>query len=235
LTRLYGDGGELPVAHLDDLARQIEARTRRYEVTEERVDVALALVKPEGFLKSIDPEGAEVFTAEIRYPVDRQQLLLSWDEISENPGDFGFHYTPYNFDSNPEKSFFEQLLWELNMRPSEVEDIYFTGALTDPSKTDFFVEYKDDKGKWRRYTPDFIIRKKGRRGKCLIVEIKREHDRDHPLDGADGRKAMALRKLEKLNPDRLKYEIIFTDKDTMAVNQLATAKVFIESKDDGTR
>jgi hypothetical protein len=105
LTRLYGDGGEVPVAHLDDLARQIEARTCRYEVTEERVDVALALVKPDGFLKSLDPEGAEVFTAEIRYPVDRQQLLLSWEEMAENPGDFGFHYSPYNFDSNPEKSF----------------------------------------------------------------------------------------------------------------------------------
>lgn len=235
LTKLYGDRGELPLAHLDDLARQIEARSRRYEVTEERVDVALALVKPEGFLKSLDPEGAEVFTAEIRYPVDRQQLHSSWEEMADNRGHFGFHYTPYNFDSNPEKSFFEQLLLELNTRPSEVEDIYFTGALTDPSKTDFFVEYKDDKGKWRRYTPDFIICKKGRRGKCLIVENKREHDRDHPLDGAGGRKAMALPKLEKLNPDRLKYEIIFTDKDTMVVNQLATAKAFIESKDDGTR
>ena len=64
-----------------------------------------------------------------------------------------------------------------------MEDIYFTGALTDPAKTDFFVEYKDDKGKWRRYTPDFVIRKKpekGRKtgsGKVFIVEIKREHDR----------------------------------------------------------
>ena len=34
----------------------------------------------------------------------------------------------------------------LNLRPDEVEDIYFTGALTDPAKTEFFVEYKDDKG-----------------------------------------------------------------------------------------
>ena len=26
---------------------------------------------------------------------------------------------------------------ELNQRPEDVEDIYFTGALTDPGKTDF--------------------------------------------------------------------------------------------------
>lgn len=235
LGALYGGEAEVPLAHLDDLARQIEAQTRRYEVSEERVEVALALVKPEGFLKSVDPDGAEVFSAEIRYPVDRQNLLLSWDEIKDNPGDYGFHYTPYNFDANPEKSFFEQLLRELNTTPSEVADIYFTGALTDPAKTDFFVEYKDDKGKWRRYTPDFIIRKKGRRGKCLIVEIKREHDLDHPVDGVRGRKAMALRRLEKLNPDRIKYEMIFTAADTVAVNQLAPAKAFIESKEDETR
>jgi len=67
--------------------------------------------------------------------------------LRDNEGNFGFHYTPYNFDSNPEKDFFEQMLRALNQRPEDVEDIYFTGALTDPGKTDFYVEYKDDKGK----------------------------------------------------------------------------------------
>ncbi len=41
-----------------------------------------------------------------------------------------------------------------------MEDIYFTGALTDPNKMDFSVEYKDDKGTWRRDTRDFVIRRK---------------------------------------------------------------------------
>jgi type III restriction enzyme len=77
-----------------------------------------------------------------------------------------------------------------------VEGIYFTGALTDPNKTEFFVEYKDDKGKWRRYTPDFVIRRKPAAGgkpgtgKAIIVEIKREHDRAHPVDGESGRKTI---------------------------------------------
>ncbi len=227
LTRIYGQDGDVPLNHLDGLAGQIEEQTRRYEVKEEKVDVALALVKPDGFIKTIDADGTEVYTAEIRYPVDRERYLLNVEDIKDNEGDFGFHYTPYNFDSNPEKSFFEQLLRELNTNPAEVEDIYFTGALTDPHKTDFFVEYKDDKGKWRRYTPDFIIRKKGSRGKCLIVEIKAENQREHPLDGENGRKALALRQWEKLNPDRLKYEMIFTPSEVVAVNQLKIAKDFV--------
>jgi type III restriction enzyme len=52
-----------------------------------------------------------------------------------------------------------------------VEGIYFTGALTDPNKTEFFVEYKDDKGKWRRYTPDFVIRSASTIGLRLIAFV----------------------------------------------------------------
>lgn len=234
LVRLYGVDGEIPENHVNALAKQIEDQTRRYEVKEEKVDVALALVKPDGFIKTLEPDGTEVYTAEIRYPVDKQHLLLSFKDIADNKGDFGFHYTPYNFDSNPEKSFFEQLLREINTNPAEVEDIYFTGALTDPNKTDFFVEYKDEKGKWRRYSPDFIIRKKGKRGKCLIVEIKSDRERTHPIDGEKGKKAIAVRQWENLNPKKLKYEMIFTTADVVAVNQLNPAKDFVNSADSET-
>jgi len=150
------------------------------------------------------------------------------DIEGNNPRNFGFHYTPYNFDSNPEKSFFEQMLAHLNLKPDVVEDIYFTGALTDPTKTDFFVEYKDDTGKWRRYTPDFVIRRKD--GRVLIVETKREHDRSHPVDGEKGKKAMAMRRWEKLNPDRLKYEMIFTSTDQVGFDQTVDARAFVEEK-----
>ena len=160
LKRLYGIE-DIPHKHILDLVRQVEEQTRAYEVKEETVDVALALVKPEGFLKETDLSGSELYIAEIVYLKDREHLLLSWEAVAKkNPAQFGFHYSPYNFDSNPEKSFFEQILQNLNLKPGEVEDIYFTGALTDPNKTDFYVEYKDDKGKWRRYTPDFVVRKK---------------------------------------------------------------------------
>lgn len=234
LKRLYS-ADNIPTAHLDDLAKQIEKKTRVYDVKEEKVDVALALVKPEGFTKDLDASGMEVYTADIVYPKEREHLLLSWEAMKrQNFADFGFHYSPYDFDSNPEKSFFEQMLGHLNLKAGDVEDIYFTGAVTDPNKTDFYVEYKDEKGKWRRYTPDFVIRRKpgkGRKpgsGKVFIVEIKAERERAHPLDGESGRKALALRKWEALNPDRLKYQMIFTASDTVSADQLQEAKTFVE-------
>jgi len=216
---------EIPLYDLGELARQIEKQTCNYEIREEKVDKALALVRPEGFEKQTDASGTEVYTAEILYHKDREHLFLHCEALRDNDGNFGFHYTPYNFDSNPEKSFFEQMLRELNQKPEDVEDIYFTGALTDPAKTDFFVEYKDDKHEWRRYTPDFVIRRKD--GKVFIVEIKAERERDNAIDGENGHKALALRKWEDLNPDRLRYEMIFTGTDTIPYDRMKTARDFI--------
>jgi type III restriction enzyme len=239
LRRLYDDANELPLSHLSDLALQIEAQARSYEVQEETVEKALALVRPEGFQKIISEDGAEVYTAEITYPVDRQRLLLSWEEMrAANQGDFGFHYTPYNFDSNPEKSFFEQMLNHLNLHPDEVDDIYFTGALTTPDKTDFWVDYKGEDGYWHRYTPDFIIRRKD--GRCLIVEIKNaqfaaatqedlvREERGEAVLTVEGRKAVALRKWERLNPGHLEYEIIFAGEETLGFDQTKRVRGFIE-------
>jgi hypothetical protein len=118
-----------------------------------------------------------------------------------------------------------------------VEDLYFTGGLTDPSKTDFFVEYKDDKGKWRRYTPDFVIRKKPPRGwppgsgRVLIVEIKSERQRDDRIDGERGAKAMELRRWEGLNSDRLRYQIIFTSTDMVTPDQSEEVRRFVQESE----
>lgn len=221
------DQNSIPSSDFILLSRQIEKQISHYEVVEERVDVALALVKPEGFNREIDSSGSEIYTADIIYPKDREHLLLSYESLKEvNNLNFGFHYTPYNFDSNPEMSFFEQMLSNLNVNPEDVEDIYFTGALTDPAKTDFYIGYKDDKGKWRNYTPYFLIRKKPEKGKkpgtgkVIIVEIKAERERDHRIDGENGKKALAVRKWEKLNPDRLRYQMIFTSTDIVTSDQM---------------
>lgn len=229
LARLYGDD-DIPYGDLEVLSRQIEAQRRGYAVIEEQVEVAFALVKPEGFDRALAADGSETYTAEIVYPKAREHLLARLAQWQEKSGNFGFHYEPYNFDSQPEMSFFEQMLNELNLHPDDIEDIYFTGAITDPAKTDFFIEYKDEKGKWRRYTPDFVVRRKPPAGappgsgKTLIVEIKREHDRTHPVDGEQGRKALALRRWEGLNPDRLKYQMIFTATQTVSYDQVAVAR-----------
>jgi hypothetical protein len=162
-----------------------------------------------------------------------------------NERDYGFHYTPYGFDSNPEKSFFEQLLVDLDLRAGEIEDVFFTGALTDPAKTDFFVEYKDEKGKWHRYTPDFVVRCKagaGRApgsGRTLIVEIKGDRG-DRPIIEAElaagrattreGRKALAVKAWEGLQPERIKYHLIFTPGDTVGADQVRDARRLAETE-----
>ena len=235
LRRVYDGHNEIADSHMELLSRQIADQARSYTVHEEEVEEALALVKPGGFQRELE-DGAEIYTAEITYRKDRESLLLSWEKLKgDNPTGLGFHYSPYNFDSNPEKSFFEELLRRINTRPAEVDDIYFTGALTDPKKTDFFVEYKGEDGRWHPYTPDFVIRRKD--GRCLIVEVKSTQfkasvENDLNRDTVDeepitpeGRKAIALRRWTNLNPDRLKYHLAFVREDTvptMPCNPLST-------------
>lgn len=223
VRRLYGRD-DIPDAHVDVLGRQIEAWQGAYAVTEETIEVALALVRPEGFQLERDASDTAVYTAEIIYPKERENLLLPWGALRDrNPRDLGFHYTPYHFDSNTELNFFEQLLRVLQVGHEEVEDVFFTGGLTDTAKTDFYVEYKDDNGKWRRYTPDFVIRKRPNEGekpgsgRVLVVEVKSsqfqatvEHEmKTGEARSPEGRKALAVKRWEQLNPERLRYEIIF--------------------------
>ena len=75
------------------------------------------------------------------------------------------------------------------------------------------------------YTPDFIIRRTD--GKCFIVEVKREEERDDSIDGENGAKAMATRAWTDLNPDRLKYEMIFTSGDQIGYEQLQDTMKFL--------
>jgi len=228
LRKVYGQSNEMPVSHLPELARQIEAQTSPYRTVEETVEVALALVKVDGFEIDTDAQGSETYTAEISYPIDREHLLIHYEAWQKQAGSYGFHYTPYNFDSNPEKNFFEVLLEMLKQNPEDVEDIYFTGALTDTRKTDFYIEYRGVDGRMHNYTPDFVVRRKD--GKCLIVEIKSERQRGHEIDGEDGRKAIATRAWTDLNPERLKYQMIFTSHEYIEQGDALEARKFIEGK-----
>lgn len=237
LRAVYGED-DVSEDDLTDLSRQIEEQASRYETREQPVEVALALVRPEGFLRETDADGNVIYTAQIAYPVDKERYLLRYDDPRlANPRDVGFHYSPLDFDSMPEMNFFETLLREINIKPWEVEDVYFTGGITDPAKTDFFVEYKDADGRWRRYTPDFVIRKKAASGmppgsgRICIVEIKREKARQDPSEGEHGAKSLELRKWEHLNEDRLKYEMIFTATDAVEYDLMKPVWRFCEAKE----
>jgi ABC-type oligopeptide transport system substrate-binding subunit len=152
-------------------------------------------------------------------------LLTHYREWQKRADKFAFHYTPYNFDSAPEKNFFENLLELLKLTPADVDDVYFTGALTDPKKTDFFIEYRGKDNKMHNYIPDFIIRLNN--GKCLIIEVKREKERDDEIDGENGAKALATRKWENLNPEKLKYQMIFTSSDSIGADDMIDVQSFI--------
>jgi hypothetical protein len=214
IKALYPDG-EIPESHAIDIRKQLEEKLRNYTIAEEEIEVALALIKPKNFNKE-EKEGQTIYTTEIVYHKDKERFLLRYEQLKEeNKFDFGFHYSPYNFDSNPEKDFFIELLNILNEDPADVEDIYFTGAITDPNKTEFFFEYKDKDGRWHNYTPDFLIKKKN--GKMLIVEIKAEPYREPE-------KEKAIKEIEGLNPDRLKYEILITDRDEIGFENINKVK-----------
>ena len=214
--------GEISEQEANDIKRQIEEQIKNYKVIEEIIEQALALVKKQGF--SEEKKGKEsIYVTEIIFHKDRaENLILKYEDFvrhyRQKQLPFGFHYSPYNFDSEPEREFFESILRELNEDPDKVEDIYFTGAIDDPNKTDFFFEYKDKDGRWHNYTPDFLIRKKN--GKMLIVEVKGEPFKDK-------QKEKEMRRIEKLNPEKLKYEILETSRDTLGFNETEKVKKWI--------
>lgn len=222
LKALYPSQDDVPFAHRDDLSRQITEQLKVYEEKELEVIEALALVKVEGFDKEGDGDAA-IYTAEISYQKTKADLILAQETMgTENPHGFGFHYSPYNFDSQPERDFFTKMLKRLNTSPDEIEDFLFLGGLTNSNKTDIYVEYMGEDGKWHHYFPDFLIRQKD--GRCLIVEVKAANKLNDLTDGKNGRKAMALRRWEELNPDKLRYQMIFAADDSVAFNDLAATE-----------
>jgi hypothetical protein len=230
LSDLY-DCGEVPTDDLDRagdlaLARQLERECCDWEQTTALVEMTLALVKAAGWR---GPDGTHTATATA--PTD-EELLVQLRGIEENPGDFGYHYAPYKFDSKPERDFFLALLDHLRRHPDGVEDVYFTGGTTDEKKTDFFVEYTDSDGKYHRYVPDFVIRRKPvaggepGSGPCLIVEIKSSQNKSAiagELAGGgevaartgEARKAFATLRWVEANRrgggEPLDYTIVFDD------------------------
>lgn len=203
----------IPISLAKKIKATIEEQISQYEVKEEIVEQALALLKLDSFKK--DENGN--FYTEIKINKTRfKELLLYWENAGQP--NLGFHYNPYNFDSKPEMEFFENLLFMLEENPDDIEDIYFTGAINSKDKTEFIFEYKGADGKWHNYTPDFLIRKKN--GKIIIVEIKGE-----PYRNEEEEKAM--RAIEELNPEKVKYVILETEKDTLKFGEFEKVRQLI--------
>ncbi|MBI2777561.1 MAG: DEAD/DEAH box helicase family protein [Chloroflexi bacterium] len=224
LRAAYGSD-DVPVAHLEPLAETLEASLGRLVETTTYEDVELAIAKPEGFDAVTLADGTVARQADISYPADRAHLVFGPDRlVGENPAGYGFHYTPYNFDSSPEADFYEKVLRALNLHPDEVRDIYFTGAITDPGKTDLAFTYRRD-GRDHRYTPDFVVHAQGDR--WLLVEIKMTARRQDAVEGEAGIKATALRAIADANPGRIFYRMVFADTVAPAP-EIARVQVFVD-------
>ncbi len=227
LRSAYGLGADIPEYHLAALGQQIEAQRSDYEEHFEEIDVAIALVKADGFEKS-ERSGQPVYTARISFAKEREPLYLTARDTPDAAHALAnsFHYEGYNFDSGPEAEFLRWALTQLQTEAHQIEGVWFTGGITDPAKTDLYAEYLGDDGRWHRYTPDFVLRRAD--GKHLVVEIKRDsYSPDikgdlarlglgEPAQTLEGKKAVALKQWEGLNPDKLAYHVMFADTDLKA-------------------
>ena len=61
----------------------------------------------------------------------------------------------------------------------------------------------------------------------IIVEVKMERLRNDDIDGENGLKAMELKKIQGLNPEKLKYEILFTNTDEIGFYNINKVKELI--------
>ncbi|MDQ2809097.1 MAG: DEAD/DEAH box helicase family protein [Chloroflexota bacterium] len=240
LTRLLAQiypTAEVPADHLPALAAQIEVQTGRYETRTEQVTAHIAIVKPAGWLDAKTGLYTKTITID---PAKADLIMALW--TAGNPADLGFHYDPYNFDSVPEASFYRQMLEHLNLQPAAVEDIYYTGGTTDPDRTDFFFDWTDAAGVSHQYFPDFLIRLKPAAGEppgsgaCLIVEIKNaQFEATVTAElaagkavSAEGRKALAVKRLADRHPDRIRYSIIFAPAGELTRAKVKPARDWVE-------
>ncbi len=221
LNSLY-TRGEMPNSHLYGLFQQVEAWQANYETVEEQVIEAMALIRVR------DEDGKDVFARDengvyvhhlrlLKRTFDRMRadsLFADYADYADEH-DLSFHYTPYNFDSEPERAFFRQMLAVLNTNPDEVEAFLFTGGLTDPRKTDFYFEYLGDDKRYHHYFPDFVIVKKT--GEFYIIEVKAESQRDNKTVDA---KRKAVERLQRMQPDKFRYNVVYTSVTTISTTEI---------------
>ena len=213
LQKIYQEN-EIPEIHLQELFKQIDKTKENYKTIKEITTRIMAIIKTEeGFQKS---EDGKYYFHTIRFKERNSPIF----KHNTNDSQYGFHYEPYNFDSKPENDFFEKILNITNSNATDIEDIYFTGGLTTPDKTDFHFQYKGQDGKYHQYYPDFLIRKKN--GEVFIVEIKSEKDRG---DFNVIAKETAVQEISNINENKIKYVVLYTSGETISTSDADFLKV----------
>ena len=232
LGNLYPKG-EMPNSHLYGLFTQVESQQANYETVEEKITEVMALIRTKDengidiFEKDKDDDRVYVHCLRLLKRTLEQMKesgLLAKSENYEDKHNLSFHYTPYNLDSKPERSFFGQILSILNTDPNDVETFLFTGGLTDPNKTDFHFEYLGKDQRYHRYFPDFVLVKKT--GEFYIVEVKSENERGDKTVEA---KQKAVKRLQKMQPDKFRYNVIYTSLDTISAEKIKPIKTWLKN------
>ncbi len=213
---------EMPNSHLYGLFQQVEKQQANYKTIEEQVTEAMALIRIQ------DENGKDIFEKGedgtyvhhlrlLKRTYDRMKSdgLFAGKDKYEDKHDLSFHYDPYNFDSEPERSLFRQVLSFLDTNPDEVEAFLFTGGMTDPKKTDFHFEYLGEDKRYHAYFPDFVLVKKT--GEFYIIEVKAENER---TDKTVEIKRKAVEKLQKMQPDKFRYQVVYTPTATVGVTEM---------------
>ena len=214
MQKIYQENSEIPEYHLQELFKQIDDKKQNYKTIEEITTRIIAIIKTEeGFQKS---EDGKYYYHTIKFKEGNSPIF----KHNTNNSQYGFHYEPYNFDSNPENDFFEKLLNITNSKAKDVEDIYFTGGLTTPDKTDLHFQYKGKDGKYHQYYPDFLIKKKN--GEIFIVEIKAEKERE---DFDVKAKEKAVQEIANINENKIKYVVLYTTGETISTSDKDFLKV----------
>ena len=115
---------EVPDHHMDALGQQIEAQRNQYEEAWDEIEVAVALVKADGFdLNEVN--GQPAYTARISFDKKNQHLYKTANETADAAHALrnSFHYEGYNFDSNPEAEFLDWTLGLLQAHPHQIEGL----------------------------------------------------------------------------------------------------------------
>ena len=135
-----------------------------------KIQVALFEYDEESGSTQEEVELARNFPVERQISEDQERLVMKPDGGRER----SYHLDHYIFDSGEERKLFEMLLSH-----ERVEEVYFTGGITDPAHNEFYVEYYDElSGRWRRYFPDFFLKLTS--DGWMVVEVKREDQTEHP-------------------------------------------------------
>ena len=214
MQKIYQENSEIPEYHLQELFKQIDDKKQNYKTIEEITTRIIAIIKTEeGFQKS---EDGKYYYHTIKFKEKNSPIF----KHNTNNSQYGFHYEPYNFDSKPENDFFEKILNITNSKAKDIEDIYFTGGLTTPDKTDLHFQYKGQDGKYHQYYPDFLIKKKN--GEIFIVEIKAEKERE---DFDVKAKEKAVQEIANINENKIKYVVLYTAGETIYTSDKGFLKV----------